>query len=105
MRETLLSVATANQLELIGFWVLVAGLAGEIAILFVHHRPRLHNSLTVICVVAIIAGVWLERFGAEENRAPRKRGTIGRLSLSAWRSRISGQRNGPRNPSSRGGRA
>jgi hypothetical protein len=71
MREILLSYVTADDLELIGFCVLVAGLAGEIAILFIPWR-RAHNILTVICVVAIISGVWLERVGAEERRAPRK---------------------------------
>lgn len=73
MRDVLLSWTSADGLEEIGFWILIVGLAGEIGILFIsHERTRLIKALTTICVVAIIAGIWLEHVGAEANKAPRR---------------------------------
>jgi hypothetical protein len=72
MREVLLSiVGTPAKLETIGFWILVAGLAGEFVLLFLH-EGRLLKVLTGLCVLFIVAGVWLEHVGAEEGRAARK---------------------------------
>lgn len=73
MRETLLSIFTADQLEWFGLCILLAGLIGELLVLPIpERRTKLIKSMSTICVIAIIVGIWFEHVGAEANKAPRR---------------------------------
>jgi hypothetical protein len=58
------ALSDPETLKSLGFWLLVIGLAGDIAVLFIPSRKRsLEKSLAVLFIVVIITGVVIDRVG------------------------------------------
>ena len=63
MKRLLLSWFSAEALETIGLWLIIAGLIGEAALVFSWLETGFEKPLTFVFTVMIAFGVWVENVG------------------------------------------
>jgi hypothetical protein len=66
MKRWLLSCVSAERLEAIGLWLIIAGLIGEAALVFSLVETSFEKLLTFLFTLAIAAGVWIENVGSAD---------------------------------------